>query len=233
MNRARRPGPTGPANGPLRPFAAVIFDLDGVLVDSEPLHERACRDLFAELGYGATPAIHFPDYFGRADRDLWQDFAARHQPPQTVDELVARKQARFLALLRAHRPIFPEVPGLVKRLAARFPLAIASGSPHAVIGATLALRHLGRFFPVRVSASDVPRGKPAPDIFLRAAERLGTPPEVCVVVEDAPAGVAGARAAGMQVVALAQRVPAARLAGATCVVWSHDELERVLLPTAR
>ena len=90
----------------MRPYAAVIFDMDGVIVDSEPLHEKAFQVVFEEMGYGSTHGFHFPDYYGRSDKALWLDFIARHAPPQPFDELMAWKQGRFMTLLEAAQPIF-------------------------------------------------------------------------------------------------------------------------------
>lgn len=209
---------------------AVIFDLDGVIVDSEPLHARAYREVFAELGYGETHGMDFTQYYGKSDATLWLDFIAKHQPGRPLDELLARKQSRFLDILRAEKPLFRGLPELIERLAARYRLAVASGSSHAVIETALTLENLRRFFPVVVSALDVPQGKPAPDIFLRAAELLGVAPGACCVIEDSEAGVEGARAAGMSVIAITNTLPADKLARATRVVRSYDEMERLLLP---
>jgi HAD superfamily hydrolase (TIGR01509 family) len=213
----------------MKRFKAIIFDMDGVIVDSEPLHERAFRDVFLELGYAETHGIHFPDYYGKSDRLVWQDFVRKHEPPHTLEELLARKQRRFIDYLQAEEPIFDGLPELVARLAARCPLAVASGSPHVVIDRVLALRGLRPWFRAVVSASDVARGKPAPDIFLRAAELLGVPAAACVVIEDSVAGVDAARAAGMEVVAIANTFPAARLAHASAVTRTYAEIEELLL----
>src|SRR5207253_2685011 len=80
-------------------FAAVIFDMDGVIVNSEPIHELAFREIFAEIGYAASHGIDFPAYYGRSDLALWQDFIARHRPAQTLAELTDRKQRRFLEIV--------------------------------------------------------------------------------------------------------------------------------------
>ena len=207
----------------------VIFDLDGVIIDSEPLHEEAFRDLFAEIGYGESHGIVFSDYYGRSDQTLLEDFIARHQPPQPMSELLRRKQEVFLKRLRLEQPVFLSLPGLVTKLARHYTLAVASGSPHVVIDCALALKGLRPFFRATVSAEDVARGKPAPDIFLRAAELLGVAPAECCVVEDAVAGVAGARAAGMKVIAITNSMPAAKLAGATWVVDTYEAVEAILL----
>lgn len=214
----------------MRAPRAVIFDMDGVIVNSEPLHERAWEEVFRKMGFGDSHGIHFPDYYGKTDLALGIDFHARHRPGQSIEETLAWKQDRLIELLRAEEPIFEGLPDLLEKLAGRYPLAIASGSAHPVIDEVLALKQLRRFFSALVSSTEVPRGKPAPDVFLRAAELLGVPPESCVVVEDAATGVEGALAAGMQVIAIANTLPPERLARATRIVRTYEEIERLLLP---
>ena len=209
-------------------FAAVIFDMDGVIVDSEPLHERAFLEIFAELGYAANHGIAFPDYYGRSDRALWEDFIARHHPPQPLAELVVRKQDRLMEILAREQPIFPGVVELIQKLAPRYRLAVASGSPHPVIDLILSIQDIRRFFPVVVSVTDVGRSKPAPDVFLRAAELLGLAPGRCCVIEDAATGVESARSAGMEVIAITNSLPAAQLSRASRVVATYDEVAQIL-----
>ena len=209
-------------------FGAVIFDMDGVIVDSEPRHERAFHDVVRELGYGENHGIRFADYVGRSDFELWRDFVARHKPPQPLSELLARKRTRVIEVMRREQPIFPGVPELVEELAARCPLAVASGSEPAVIEAVLALRGLRRFFSAVVSAADVRHGKPAPDIFLRAAELLGVAAADCWVIEDSKPGVAAARAAGMRVIAITNTHPTDEVRDATHVVRTYEEIRRLL-----
>ncbi len=208
---------------------AVIFDMDGVLVDSEPLHQRAFLDVFAELGRADDHGLRFPDYYGRSDRAVWVDFIARHKPARTLEELLAAKRDRFAALLAERKPVFDGLPELLEKLAPHYRLALASGSEHPVIDQVLALEPLGRYFKVKVSSEDVPRGKPAPDIFLRAALLLGVPDQACWVVEDSVAGVAGGVAAGMQVIGITNSLPAEALGAASHVVSSYAEIERLLL----
>src|SRR4051812_32357246 len=111
----------------MKQYSAIIFDMDGVIIDSEPLHERAYREVFAEMGYGETHGIDFDDYIGTTDRVLIQDFIAKHKPACTVEQLSDRKRDRFLEIMREAEPIFEDLPELVERLAARYPLAVASG----------------------------------------------------------------------------------------------------------
>jgi len=225
---------TPPVKAPplARPTLAVIFDLDGVIVDSEPLHERAFRDVFRDLGYSNTHGVNFADYYGRSDEALWHDFVARHQPPYPFEALVNLKRQRFLDLLISGQPIFQGLPELVESLAAHHALAIASGSPHPIIDEVLAMRGLHRFFPVTVSVTDVPNPKPAPDVFLRAAELLRTPPARCCVIEDSAAGVTAAAAGGIPVIAVTHTLPPEALAHATHIVDSLDDVGRLLLEPA-
>ncbi|MBL9136809.1 MAG: HAD family phosphatase [Verrucomicrobiales bacterium] len=209
---------------------AVIFDMDGVIVDSEPLHERAFREVFAKMGFDESRhGIDFKRYYGKSDRALWLDFIEMHSPEKPLEELLAWKQEHFLTILRERRPIFPPIPDLVAALAARYPLAVASGSNHPVIDEVLAMQGLRRFFGVVVSVQDVARSKPFPDVFLRAAELLGADPRTCVVIEDSAAGVKAACDAGMRVIAITNTLAAADLTLAHHIVQGYDEIERLLL----
>ncbi len=203
--------------------------MDGVIVDSEPRHERAFLDVVREIGYGERLALRFADYVGRSDRELWADFVAAHKPPYTLERLLAMKRERTLEIIRRERPLFKGLPELVQALGARFSLAVASGSERLVVEEVLRIDGLGRFFTVVVTAADVPRGKPAPDIFLRTAALLEVEPAACWVIEDSKAGVAAALAAGMRVIAITNTYPAEALANATRVVRTYDEIGRLLL----
>jgi HAD superfamily hydrolase (TIGR01509 family) len=212
----------------MKAFKAVIFDMDGVIVNSEPFHERAFLDVFDALGYRATHGVDFTAFIGRSDKDVWLDFVARHTPPQPMEELARYKQERLFELVRKERPIFPGVQTLVRELRGRFQLGLASGSVHDFIGLVLDLAELRSCFEVVVSSQDVLHGKPAPDIFLRAAGLLGVAPGDCCVVEDSRAGIEAARAAGMSVVAITNTFGAGDLARATHVVHSYAEAGRFL-----
>lgn len=203
--------------------------MDGVIVDSEPRHERAFLEIFHEMGLGERHGIHFPSYYGTSDVTLWKDFIAKHSPKESLEELTQWKQGRFLDILRREEPIFPTLPELVRDLAAKFPLAVASGSLHVVIDAVLAMKDLRQNFKAVVSVQDVGRPKPAPDVFLRAAELLGVAPGGCVVIEDSAFGVEAALAAGMRVIAITNSLPAEKLQRATHIVRTYSEIERLLL----
>src|SRR3989442_2893528 len=150
-------------------FRAVIFDMDGVIVDSEPLHERAFREVFEEIGYGQNHGIDFPAYYGQSDLIVWRDFIARHRPSQSLDELLARKEGKFAALLKREEPIYVGLPELLEKVAARYRLPLASRSRHPTLNAGRALRRLPRFFRVIVRPEGVTPGKTGPDSFLPTA----------------------------------------------------------------
>jgi HAD superfamily hydrolase (TIGR01509 family) len=215
-------------------YAAVIFDMDGVIVDSEPRHERAFLSVLEEIGYANRLPRPFAHYIGRSDRDVWVDFMEVNNPPHALEDLLARKRERVLGILQAEQPIFDGLPVLVRDLAGQGTrLALASGSERPVVDAVLAMADLHRHFVVTVSGSDIERGKPEPDIFLRAAALLGVPPESCVVIEDSKPGVTAARAAGMRVIAITNTHPADELNAATQVVGDYEEIRRLLLPSTQ
>lgn len=214
-------------------FKAVIFDMDGVIVDSEGRHEQAFLEVVRELGYGQTHGVKWEHYVGRSDHELWLDFVAKHKPSQPLEQLLRMKRERVLEILRREEPIFAGLPELVERLAAVCKLGLASGSERPVVEAVLSLQDLRRFFSATVTASDIQRGKPQPDIFLRAAELLGVAPADCWVIEDSKPGVAAGLAAGMRVIAITNTHPAPELQTATCVVTNYAEIERLLLSARR
>lgn len=180
---------------------AVIFDLDGVLIDSEPLLFEAERLALARYGVELTPEIKAP-FIGLGGHDVLAALVARFGLDVDVTELGSAKTAAYLDLVAQVSGFAPTVE-LARALHSRgVPLAIASGSPSDAIDTALAAIGLEDAFEVRVSVTQVDRGKPAPDVFLHAARRLGVPPEGCVVVEDAVHGVQAARAAGMRCIAI-------------------------------
>ncbi len=93
---------------------AVIFDMDGVIVDSEPYHDQSFLEIWQEMGYGDCHGIHLPDFYGRSDRVLWEAFIEKHHPPQPIEQLIGLREQRLIQLLRNKRPIFDGVPELVQ-----------------------------------------------------------------------------------------------------------------------
>ncbi|TDB82451.1 HAD family phosphatase [Micromonospora sp. KC721] len=180
----------------------VIFDLDGVLVDSEPNYFAAERRLLADHGVDFTVEMKRP-YIGMSTREVIVDLVRRFGLPEPVDVLIERKNAHYLELASRATTVYPQTSRLLTLLHERgYPVALASGSSPEVIEVVLNAAGLRKLFNVVVSADAVPRGKPAPDLFLAAANQLGVPPEGCVVLEDSAPGVRAALAAGMRCVAV-------------------------------
>ncbi len=183
-------------------IAAVIFDMDGVLLDSEPLHLRATQATLGTRGASYTERDNRA-FFGATDAELFRALSVLFDLPGPTTTLVAAKQDRLVTLIRTEARALPGIPAVPRQLrAAGLPLALASSSPRPVIEAVLETLGLEGLFQAVVSGDDVARGKPAPDAFLLAARRLGVPPERCLVVEDSRNGVLAAKAAGMTVAAV-------------------------------
>jgi HAD superfamily hydrolase (TIGR01509 family) len=207
---------------------AVIFDMDGVIVDSEPRHEQAFLQVLNEIGYGGNHGVRVADFIGRSDHELWLDFLSRHKPVQTLEELLGMKRRVVLEIIRREQPVFDGLRELVEKIATIYKLAVASGSERAVVQEVLALPGLQQFFPVAVSRADVSHGKPAPDIFLKAAELLNVLPKECWVIEDSKPGIAAGLAAGMRVIAITNTYSEDELRDATYVVRTYKEIETLL-----
>ncbi len=205
---------------------AVIFDMDGVLIDSFEAHFESWQ-VVARQGHAEMTRQQFADTFGRTSREiiasLWPQQA---QDPLVVRQLDDRKEEAFREIIARQFPAMPGVGKLLASLsAASIRMAIGSSAPPANVA--LAVEKLGAagLFGAAINGSDVTRGKPDPQVFLLAAERLQVPPQRCVVVEDAPLGLAGARAAGMHCVGMASTGRTRRqLAEADLVVDSLAEL---------
>jgi HAD superfamily hydrolase (TIGR01509 family) len=214
-------------------YEAVIFDLDGVLADSEGIGFETLRALLASHGVEYSVEDNEP-FIGINDRDHFTALRARHARLPSVDELIAEQTARLLAQIDTRTIPMPGVPRVPERLrAAGYPMAVASSSLPAVVEGRLQALGVRPLFGAVVSSFEVPRGKPAPDVFLEAARRLGARAEACLVIEDSVHGLKAARTAGMRcaVVPTAGRWPDGAPADVRLV--SLLDLEPLLLPGAR
>ncbi|WP_413811458.1 HAD family hydrolase [Streptomyces sp. OE57] len=181
---------------------AVIFDLDGTLVDSEPLYYEAGRRTLERYGVAGFSWEEHTQFIGIGTRETLETLRERYGIEAPVEELLAVKNRHYLELA-ATTEIFPEMRAFVERLrGAGHPLVVASGSSRSAIETALKATGLDALLPVYVSAEDVGRGKPEPDVFLAAARLLAVDPGQCVVIEDAGPGVEAARRAGMRCVAV-------------------------------
>ncbi|MFD3545193.1 HAD family hydrolase [Streptomyces sp. NPDC058655] len=182
---------------------SVIFDLDGTLVDSEPNYYESGRRTLERHGVPDFTWEQHSRFIGIGTLETLEILKARYGIAAPVEQLLAEQNAAYLALARARTEVFPEMRAFVERLhRAGVPMAVASGSSREAIDAVLAGTGLDAQLTTAVSAEEVAHGKPAPDVFLEAARRLGSEPTDCVVVEDAAPGALAARAAGMDCVAV-------------------------------
>ena len=203
---------------------AVLWDMDGTLIDSEELHWLSWRDTMADEGISIT-RDQFMSSFGQRNDSiipLWLGTAAT---PERIRKIEAAKEDRFRRHVRETGVLLlPGVLEWVNRLKGRAWLqAVASSAPRANVDTVLQAIGFADLFQGIVAAEDVRRGKPDPEVFLLAASRLGLPPECCIVVEDAAAGLESARRAGMRSIGVGR---SARQLTADIVVSSLDLLEQ-------
>ena len=180
---------------------AVVFDLDGVLLDSEQLWDDVREGLARERG-GRWHEGAQAEMMGMSSREWSVYMHDRIGLPEPPDEISAEVVQRMLERYRHELPLIPGAVDAVERIAARWPLGLASSSNRELIDAALEAAALARHFRVTVSSEEVERGKPAPDVYLEAARRLEVAPGHCAAIEDSQNGIRSAKAAGMRVIAI-------------------------------
>lgn len=217
---------------------AILFDFNGVVVNDEPLHYRMFQKVFDEENLPFSEEVYYARYLPMDDhalvRALFRDLD-RPLPRAEEDRLVARKAEYYRTTMRAGGvEFFPGVQEFIRRSAQLVPLAVASGAAREEIEFLLEHAGLRPHFRAIVAAEDVSKGKPDPEIFLKALDALNRarrhgegeiPPRETLVIEDSPAGVRGARAAGMRCLAVMNSVSADRLAEANRVVATLANLD--------
>lgn len=192
----------GPFSFPSDGFEAVIFDFDGTLVDSMPAHFEAwCEALSIHGAGGVFKEDVFFAMGGRPTRDIVVELNDEYNLKLNPAEVAFAKREAFLKRL-GQVTLIDEVAEFAESLRGKVPMAIATGGTRMVIEKTLKAVGISDWFDEVVTADDVAEGKPAPDIFLRAAKLLEVDPARCLVLEDAPAGILAAQRAGMQVIAI-------------------------------
>jgi HAD superfamily hydrolase (TIGR01509 family) len=216
------------------PVEAVVFDLDGVLIDSEHVWDEARQQLARERG-GRWTETASRDMMGMSSLEwsrYMHDVIGVGDPPEEISAEVVRRLER---IYRDELPLFDGAVEAVERLAERWPLGLASSSNRELIDLVLELSGMDRFFAATVSSEEVPRGKPAPDVYVEAARRLGVSPDGCAAIEDSENGIRSAKAAGMRVLAIPNPLyppDDEALAAADEVLGSLDELTVDLVDSA-
>jgi beta-phosphoglucomutase len=209
---------------------ALIFDMDGVLVDSEPLHKRAKELAFAEIGL-ALPEDVYDSYKGRPDRTMMPEVLKAYGRAENAERVMLRKKIFYEALEHDLQPI-PGAAEFVRWAATRFRLALATSATPRNRAAALQMLRVGDCFQSIVDTDRFQRPKPDPEVFQAAIRDLGMDPEQCWVIEDSIAGIGAGKAAGCFTVGISTTFDRETLlnAGADCVVHSFAELRNHIEP---
>jgi beta-phosphoglucomutase len=221
---------------------AVIFDFNGIIVNDEPIHFRLFQRVLGEEDITLTEDEYYARYLGFDDRGAFAAAYHANNRPLTkskLSKLVERKAVYYQEAIRDHVEIFPGVKSLISDLAPKLPLGVASGALRNEIETILSTAGLLKQFVAIVSAEDVTRGKPEPEIFLKVLERINAQAAnrnrldaaECVVIEDSKEGIKGARRAGMKCLAVTNSHPAELLKEANAVVKSLEKVDLGLLET--
>jgi len=209
---------------------AVIFDMDGVLLDSEPLHHHAASAVLLEDGHRPLSLAEYTRYLGTTDEDMWRDLRTTRGLGRPHEHYLSRFDAHVLAAYRQHAIAAPGAIDLLDWLTAcGLPLAVASSSRAQWVETCLDTIGIRRYFEGIAAGDMVARGKPDPEIFLLAARQLQAQPARCIVIEDSPAGVTAARRAGMLTIAVCTPyTPPGLVQGADLTVSSLAEVSPAL-----
>ena len=211
---------------------AIVFDFDGVLADSEPLHLATYQEVFSALGATLTRDDYYAHYLGYDDEGVFRRMAAVQGWPLDdgrVAALVAQKSRVFDEVLASTDVLYPGAARCIERLAAAFPLGIASGALKHEIQMILERAGLLHHFRFIVAAGDTPESKPAPDPYALAASLHGRRPAECVAIEDSRWGIQSARAAGLKCVGITHTYPGGELTSANVVIDSLDDFTAELI----
>jgi beta-phosphoglucomutase family hydrolase len=186
-------------SSPSLPFQAVIFDMDGVLVDSEPIYFEIEKKSFLHYGVELSEEDQH-SFVGVTQEEMWKQVKSRFGLEPMMEDLLDYHRNQVMEVISSYTDLepIPQAQQFIQRLAEKgVPIAVASSSSLKLIETMLMKISLNSYFPVVVSGEEVKRGKPSPDVFLLAAKRLGVDPSLCLVIEDSYHGVTAAKAAGM------------------------------------
>lgn len=215
---------------------AIVFDFDGVLADSEPLHLRSYAEVLAPMGVSLTRNEYYADYLGYDDEGVFTKIAEAHGlriDERQLGALIEAKTRVFDAMMASGEMLYPTARACVERMAAAFPLGIASGALRHEIEAILRAGKMDRHFRFIVASGETPQGKPAPDPYRRAAELHGVSPTDCVAIEDSRWGIESAKSAGLWCIAITNTYPRGELALADRVIDTLDDLTTELIEQVR
>lgn len=206
---------------------AIVFDFDGVLADSEPLHLRAYQKVFESFGVTLTREDYYTHYLGFDDEGVFRTAGGANGwtfDTRQLEALIEEKSRVLEGFISAGGVLYPGAIECIARLAEEYPLGIASGSLRREIEAILRADGLERYFRFIVASGDTQQSKPAPDPYTRAAALHGLPPEACVAFEDSRWGIESAKSAGLRCVGITHTYPRHELTAADAVIDSLAEI---------
>jgi beta-phosphoglucomutase len=217
-------------------ISAIVFDFDGVLVDSEPLHLRSYQEVLSSMGATLPAEEYYANYLGFDDEGVFRALSEARGWGLTAAQiatLITEKTAAMDALLGETDVLYPGAAACLERLAAVWPLGIASGGLRQEIERILRKSGLHRHIRFLVAAGDTPAGKPAPDPYRRAAELHGKRPANCLAIEDSRWGIQSAKDAGLWCIGITHTYPIGELMEADSIVTSLDEITPELIGSLR
>ncbi len=204
---------------------AVLWDMDGVIVDTAPFHFKAWQQTFSKLGVKYTTA-QFKASFGQRNEAIIPEIIGKPISPEEIAAIAREKEALFRRLARGKIKPFPGAVELLQRLSkSKIKMALVSSTPLRNIDAVLESLEIKAVFQTIISGADVSKGKPDPECFLLAASRLGAKPENCIVIEDSTAGVSAAKSAGMKCIAITNTRRRNQLKKANMVIDSLENID--------
>jgi beta-phosphoglucomutase len=217
-------------------ISAIVFDFDGVLVDSEPLHLRSYQEVLEPRGVSLPREEYYARYLGYDDYGVFRLLAKSRGwalDDRTLETLIEDKSRVFSTLVEKGEVLYAGVAGCVARLAADWPLGIASGARRDEIEGMLRGCALDHYFRFIVASGETAQSKPSPDPYRKAAALHGRPPEACLAIEDSRWGIESAKTAGLWCIGITNTYPVSELLDADAIITSLDELTPDLIRTLR
>ena len=208
---------------------AIIFDMNGVIVDDEHVHELTFQEVLKRFSIRLNHKEYIDLFAWRTDKDGFLNFEKKYNIQLPIDECLKEKMRVYLELFPANKKSFPSVLGLIKRFAGKFTLALTSSSSRQEIDLIINEFSLRDYFSEIVSADDVVKGEPDPEPYLITSRKLNIEPRYCLAIEDSASGVRSAKAAGMKCVAITTTHTQKELEGANVIVEKFEEITNDLI----
>lgn len=208
---------------------AVLFDMNGIIIDDEHIHELAFKETLIPFGINLTHKVYLECFAGKTDRAGYKEIFKKFKVELPVDSLLKIKAQRYLELFPANKKTYPGVIELIKTLAKDFILTVTSSSSRAELDLIIKEFDIRHFFKITVSADEVKKGKPDPEPYLITAQILELKPEECVVIEDSKSGVLSAKAAGCYCIGVTTTHDIDALGDSDLIVDSFDKINQQVI----